>query len=137
MDDRGEKIVFLARAMLEAEPPAGTVEKKPVYLTVTFKVLCLLATLAMGGGALAAGFSYKPAQPLDRYQKLEVRALLFYVAQHKGLDEEALREEVEQTARVDDLDDLTRDSLPVVQRYLQEKWRDTPAPASQRKAHKS
>ena len=121
MDDHGEKIVFLARELLNAGLPENQPAKKALNVTMTFKTLCFATTLAATGGGLVSSFAQASSQPLSRYEKAEIRALVYYAVNHKGIDEAALLYEVEQKIGIHDLDDVTSGEFPALRRYLQEK----------------
>ncbi|MDE2030565.1 MAG: hypothetical protein KGI97_08410, partial [Alphaproteobacteria bacterium] len=80
--DQGEKIVFLARELLNAgmqEDPAPKAQK--THITMSFKTLCLTTILAAAGGCGVATMAARANErPLNRYEKTEIDALLFYAA---------------------------------------------------------
>ncbi len=60
-------------------------------------------------------------RPLTRYEKVELDALVFYAAKLKGLDEVALRRDIENHAGVVDFNDLTEADYLSAKSYLQSK----------------
>ena len=121
MDDQGEKIVFLAREILNEGLPQQTRLKKIVGVDMTFKTLCFTTMLAAAGGAAVDTAVHSESRPLNRYERVELQALLFYTARLKGINEEILRKEIEKESGVTCLDDLTAEDFPSARRYLQEK----------------
>ena len=121
MGDQREKIVFLARELLNASIPESPSNKKALNVTMTFKSLCFATTLAAVGGGLVSALALEKNQPISRYEKIEIRALIYYALKVKGIDENALRHEVGQKIGIEDLDDLTVSEFPAVRRYLQER----------------
>ena len=121
MEDRGEKIVFLARELLESSAIEAPVTKKTMTVTMTFRTLCFTTLLAAAGGNLISTYVHEHSRPLNRYEKIELQALVFYAAKTKALDEDLLRREVEQKVGIASFDDLTAKDFPVARRYLQEK----------------
>lgn len=121
MDDQGEKIVFLAREILNA----GIAEQPPVKrrsdVTMSFMALCLTTTLAAGSGALAAHTLHAAERPLNRYEKTEINALVFYASKLKGIGEADLSREVAAKIGVARLDDMTAEDFSKARKLLQEK----------------
>ncbi|MDD3370905.1 MAG: hypothetical protein PHE27_03660, partial [Alphaproteobacteria bacterium] len=100
MEDTGEKIVFLARELLEARVPEIPVAKKTTTITMTFKTLCFTTLLAAAGGTVISTYVQEHSRPLNRYDKIELQALIFYTSRIKNISEEILRQEVEKLADV-------------------------------------
>ena len=121
MDDHGEKIIFLARELLNEGMPRQEQQRKNMSVNMTFKTLCFTTLLAASGGGAVATAVHSENRPLNRYEKTELQALLFYATRLKGINEEILREEVEKQTGVARLDDLTAGDFPAARRYLQEK----------------
>jgi ABC-type sugar transport system substrate-binding protein len=123
VDDQGQKIVILAREILNAGvPPIPAAHKKP-DVTMSFKSLCLATILAAAGGGLVTTFAHEHERPLNIYEKTEMEALVFYTSQLKGMDETALRHEVETKIGIPHFDDMTAGDFSAARRYLQEKAR--------------
>ena len=121
MDDQGEKIVFLARALLNANAAETPIEHKPLSVTMTFRALCLTTMLAAGGSAIATAWVHESERPLNRYERFEIQALVFYAAKLKGIDEKALCGDIEQKFNISSLDGMTAGDFLAARRYLQEK----------------
>ena len=119
MSDQGQKIVFLAQELLKTGVPDHADYKKPPSITMTFKTLCLTALAA--DGSLVTSLMHEEDRRLNRYEKMEIDALLFYVSKMKGIDEENLRHDVEKQTGIISLDDLTANQFPAIRLYLQEK----------------
>ncbi len=121
MEDQGEKIIFLARELLESQafqPPA--VEKKP-RISITFRTLCLSTLLAAASGGFVTTYIYEQDRPLNKYERIELQALVFYAAKLKNISEDILRNEVESQIDIERFEDITAKDFPVARRYLQEK----------------
>ena len=121
MEDRGEKIVFLARQLLDEGVTQPEVQKKSVSIKMTFKTLCFTTILAAAGGVASSVAVYEQTRPLNRYEKIELQALVFYVAKLKGIQEDIVRQEVEMQAGISSLDDINSGDLSSVRTLLQEK----------------
>ena len=121
MDDHGEKIVLMARELLKAGMPESAARKKTLSVTMTFKTLCFATTLAAVGGSLVSAVASAKTQPISHSEKIELRALVYYAVKFKGIDESALRHDLEQKTGFEDLDDLTVGEFPAVRHYLQER----------------
>ncbi|MDR3450580.1 MAG: hypothetical protein P4M15_12710 [Alphaproteobacteria bacterium] len=120
MDDQGEKIVFLAREILKAGAPALPADRKAVQITMTFKTLCFTTLLAAAGGFGVTSYMQADERPLNRYEKTEIDALLFYAAKVKGVDEENLRRTMEQEIGIARTDQMTAADFPAARKFLQE-----------------
>jgi hypothetical protein len=121
MEDKGEKIIFLARELLEADAPEIPVVEKTSRVTMSFKTLCFTTLLAATGGNLISAYVHEQIRPLNRYEKTELQALIYYAAKIKNIDEDLLRQEVEKRVDVEHFDDITAKEFPAARRYLQEK----------------
>jgi hypothetical protein len=121
MEDRGEKIIFLAREILESNAFETPVKKKTTTVTMTFRTLCFTTLLAAATGNLVSTIVHEHSRPLNKYEKVELEALMFYATKIKGLNEEILRTEIEKKAGVDRFDAMTAKEFPAARRYLQEK----------------
>jgi hypothetical protein len=118
MNDRGEKIVNLAREMLRAEQSAGLPELA-VKTPLSFKVLCFATMLAAFGGSAVTEWINEARRPITRYEKVELDALVFYAARLKGMNEDVLRREIENRVGVSDFTDLTEHEYVIAKSYLQ------------------
>jgi hypothetical protein len=120
MNDRGEKIIHLAREMLRSDA-VFDVEPAAPKTTISFKVLCLATALTAVSSYAITEASYQNHRPLTRYEKTELNALIFYAARLKGIREDDLRREVEQAVGIGSFDDLTMREFPTARRLLQDK----------------
>lgn len=121
MSDQGEKIVFLAREILNAgvaTPVAAPVKKG--HITMSLKTLCLTTVLAAGVGATVVHLVHANDKPLSHYEKTELDALIFYAAKTKSLSETELRHAAAAKAGVRDLGDLTAANFASTRQFLQE-----------------
>jgi hypothetical protein len=120
MEDQGEKIIFLARELLNADVHELPVKKKTVSITMTFRTLCFTTLLAAAGGGIISTVAQEHIRPLNRYEKVELQALVFYAARLKGIQEDIVRQEVGKQVGVSHFDDITAKEFPTARRYLQE-----------------
>lgn len=117
MDDRGEKIINMAREMLRSgvvAPPSSTDNK-----FLSFKALCLATALAAFSGSAVTAWACETRRPLNHYEKTELNALIFYAARLKGINEDILRRDVEDTIGVGSFDDMTQSDFNAARHYLQ------------------
>lgn len=121
MDDKGEKIVYLAREILEAQPLTPPVAKKKMSITMSLKTLCFTTVIAAASGNVLSTYVYEQNRPLNRYEKFELNALVYYAARIKNISEELLRQEIEDQLGLERIDDISAAEFPTVRRYLQEK----------------
>jgi hypothetical protein len=122
MNDRGEKIVNLAREMLRAEMTVDPPELA-ARVPISFKALCFTAILAALGGSAVTGWIGDARRPLTRYERVQLDALVFYAARQEGADEGALRREIENRVGASDFGDFTERDFRIARNYLQEKIR--------------
>jgi len=120
MHDRGEKIVNLAREMLESErnlelhrPPA------PQNLSNQIKAVCLAAFIAAFGSQFVTHAIDENRRPLNRYEKVELEALIFYASRAKALDHEALRLDLLNKIARTSIEDMSRADFNQAREYLQ------------------
>ncbi len=120
MDDRSEKIIALTREIVRAnkmmEPEASASR-----ISMSFKTLCLVTCLAAAGGGAVAEWHAWDSRPINRYEKTELNALIFYAARTKNLGEDTLLQSVRTRFNLTTLDDLTERDFAAVRRYLQDK----------------
>ena len=89
MSDRGDKIIHLASELLRADmcvPPLPA--KSPA--SFSFRMLCLSSCLAALGGSAITAWNYQQLRPINRYERTELDALVFYASRVNGVDEEKL-----------------------------------------------
>ena len=106
MNDRGEKIVNLAREILQ---PPVTIEEavKQNNNTVSVKAVYFAAILAAFGGSFVTQWFSDTYRPITYYEKVELNALMFYAAKTNKLDESKLRNDVRSNLGLLSFDDLT------------------------------
>ncbi len=122
MEDTGEKIIFLARELLESNATVeAPVLKKTINVTMSFKTLCSTTLLAAAGGSVVSTCVHEQVRPLNRYEKVELQALVFYAARLQGVSENILRQEVEKKVGINHFDNMTAKEFSTARRYLQEK----------------
>jgi hypothetical protein len=120
MQDRGEKIVTLAREILRSDElalPKNSVTR----ITLSFKMLCLATILTGLGSSAVTGWIVEMHRPLNHYERTELDALVFYAAREKGLQEEDLRREVLAKLNLASFDAMTESDFIAARRYLQNK----------------
>ncbi|MDD3030189.1 MAG: hypothetical protein PHS57_07930 [Alphaproteobacteria bacterium] len=121
MEDRGEKIVFLARELLESRENEKPHQKKTLSVTMTFKTLCFTTLLAAATGNIISTYVHEKSRPLNKYERIELQALVFYASRTKSLDEATLRQSVEQLVGIETFDDMTAKEFAAARHFLQEK----------------
>ena len=124
MSDQGEKIVFLARELLNAGFADQAAQARKLDVTLSFKALCLTTLLAAAGGGFVTAWTHAGAHPLTRYEKTEIDALIFYAVKMNGVNEDELRRAVAQKTGVARVEDLTSDEFAAARRFLQEQTVD-------------
>ncbi|MDE1901415.1 MAG: hypothetical protein KGI37_07220 [Alphaproteobacteria bacterium] len=121
MNDQGEKIVFLAREILNAGIDENHAAVKKTRVTMSFTTLCLTTFLAASGGAVVGHMVQNSHRPLNRYEKTEIDALVFYTARLKGISEDILRQDVAGQVGAPNYDDIDASEFAAARTYLQKK----------------
>jgi hypothetical protein len=124
MNDRGEKIVSLAREMLSSDDGTPTTHRpEPNKMASQVKAICVAAFIAAFGSQLVTHMIDQTRRPLNRYEKTELEALIFYASQTKALDPTALRAGLLTTTAHPSIDDLTFSDFEKARDYLQTQLR--------------
>ena len=118
MNDQGEKIVLLARALLNSPPAELPISKKPLSITLSLKALCLTTILAASTGSAVSALMHEDERPLNRYERFELRALVYYTAQLNHVSEEDMSADLVKNLGVRRVDDITAGDFSVAQRFL-------------------
>jgi hypothetical protein len=121
MQDRGEKIVTLAREILRSDELPKLPESSIGRITLSFKMLCLATVLTGLGSSAVTGWIVEMQRPLNHYERTELDALVFYAAREKGLKEEDLRHEMLAKLNLTGFDAMTEGDFLTARRYLQNK----------------
>lgn len=124
MDDRGEKIVSLARAVLHSgcannDDFPSHVQKRAIPL----KTLYLTALLTAVGSSAVTTWANENHRPISHYEMVEIDALVFYTARQNMRDEESIRQEVKADLNIPDLKTLTVREYLNVRDYLRDRIR--------------
>lgn len=114
MDDRSEKIVTLAREIMHR--PVSVENREGQYSLKTVALAAMLSA-AGAGGAVAVTAEY--VRPLNRYERVELQALIYYIAQKRHISAETLRESFFVQFGVGSFDDLSRAQMQQARDYLQ------------------
>ncbi|MBI1273171.1 MAG: hypothetical protein GC131_03685 [Alphaproteobacteria bacterium] len=120
MNDRGEKIVSLASAMLQ-EPEAGSYAANGARYS--WKVVACAALVAAASTGIAASWAAEQRRPLTRYEKTELMALIHFAAKAGTEDEALVRDDFLQQFSIDRLDDLAHSQFALARDYLQRRIR--------------
>jgi hypothetical protein len=121
MYDQGEKIVTLAREILRSDELPKLPKSSATRITLSFKMLCFATVLTALGSSAITEWIGEARRPINRYEKTELDALVFYAARQKGLNEEALRRDVLDKLNVASFEDMTERDYQTARGYLQDK----------------
>ena len=77
--------------------------------------------LAAFGGGFVTAWNSDLHRPLNRYEKTELEALIFYASHNKGYDEDALRKDIEAKFGITNLDDMNNAEFQRARLYLRQK----------------
>ncbi len=115
MEDRGEKIVTLARAILHN--PANAREKE--HGKYSLKTLLLVTILSAAGAAAVSVYAAEYFRPLNHYERTELLALIHYAAQVHHIDRTALQTDFFKNFGISSFDEMTRAQMDAARSYLQ------------------
>jgi hypothetical protein len=122
MEDRGDKIISLAREMLRSNVDIEPVTPPPSPSNaISFRVLCFATLLAAFGGGFVTAWDGEQHRPLNHYEKIELEALIFYASHSKGLDEAQLRKDLEAKLGIINFDDMDKAEFRRARLLLQQK----------------
>jgi len=121
MEDRGEKIVTLAREILRNDELPNLPETPETHVTMSFKVLCLATVLTAAGSSAVTAWAVETRRPINHYEKTELDALVFYAARQKNVNESDLRRDMLAKLSVQSLDAMTEQDFTTARDYLQNK----------------
>lgn len=111
MTDRGEMIVRLAQALLDAEKggttPHGNLSARKPPACKGLRLLCLTAFLSGCCGAFLSHFVSERYRPVNRYEQTEIDALLFYAAQSHGDDPDVLARHLSSSLKLSSLRNIS------------------------------
>lgn len=123
MTDRNEKIISLAREMLRSDMVTKQQVPREDKRKFSLRLVCLTTILTAAGSSAATGWLIESHRPINRYERTELDALIFYAAHEKNLDESALRREVAAYLSLDNLEDLNFAAFREARAYLQNRAR--------------
>ncbi|MDD3183069.1 MAG: hypothetical protein PHD48_09745 [Alphaproteobacteria bacterium] len=126
MSDQGEKIIHLAREMLrenhEMVPHAKFGNCPPTTKhAVTLKIAAITAIISAFGGASLASLVDEMRRPINRYEQVEIEALIFYAARQNALTKDAVKNETEKALALTSILDINAMDYRRVRDYLREK----------------
>lgn len=121
MQDKGDKIVSLAREILRADHAPPREEPGATRITLSFKMLCLATVLSAVGGSAVTGYVVETHRPLNRYERTELDALVFYIAHQQNIPEDDVRHDVLAKLQLASFDSMTERDFLTARTYLQNK----------------
>lgn len=122
MQDRGEKIVNLAREMLQQ---SNGVNELPLVANHgggshhSWKAIALVGMLATAGTGTSASWLAEQRRPINHYEKVELMALIHFTAKKSQTADEVLGEDIFSNFGIVRLDDLTYGQFPEAKKFLQ------------------
>jgi len=122
MSDRGEKIVSLAHELLQngqlCRAQASNVRKQAKEKSLALKAACMAALLTATASSSVGHFIHEAGRPINRYERFEIEALVFYAARESRTPEQALRAEIQKALHLSSLHDITAMDYRRVRDYL-------------------
>ncbi|MEJ0063862.1 MAG: hypothetical protein WDO70_11920 [Alphaproteobacteria bacterium] len=116
MSDRSEKIVTLAREILARPEPES--DHGGQY---SLKTVALAAMLSAAGASGATVLALDYARPLNRYEKIELIALIRYAADTQHIEKDSIRDAFFDQFGIVSLDDLSNAQMNEARDYLQKR----------------
>ena len=124
MQDRGDKIVNLARAMLRSDFSNDLIAANSSKSNeLPIKAICVTALLAALGGSAVTSWANEAHRPLNRYEQVELQALVYYTAKQTSADEMAIKQQLEQELGVPTIENMTAQDFTRARDYLRSKIR--------------
>ena len=127
MSDQGEKIIHLAREVLRSghltEGFEGLHAMRAEAKTITIKAAALAALLAALGGAGITHLIEDTYRPANRYERVEIDALMLFAAKQNAMPEETLRQETLASLSLTSTQNLTVQEYIRVREYLRDRIR--------------
>lgn len=114
MDDRSEKIVSLAREIMHK--PEAAMLRQGHYNLTTVVLAAMLGAASAGTGTAILAEHYRP---LNHYEKIELKALIHYVAQMRRINRAVLKAEFLTQFGIHSLNELTHAQMQAARNYLQ------------------
>lgn len=126
MSDDSDKIIYLAHEMLRQttghDDPSyqnasdgkneGSFDKK------TLKTVCLTAACAAIGSVALTHYIGETHNPITRYERVELDALVFYAARQEQINEQLLRQQLQDVLALASLQDLSKKDYRRIRNYL-------------------
>ena len=123
MQERGATIIKMAEELLRTGTltPSSAAPAPPPRISAAVVVLILAVFLTAVASSAMTKWVLDGRRSIDRYERAELDALIFYIARTKGLDEKDLRQDIQTRLDIQELTDIKDRDFSVVRRYLQEK----------------
>lgn len=125
MSDQGEKIIHLAREMLrggqEIETRIKAKDEHAAQKLSVIKAAALTALVASLGSASLTHLIDESRRPINRYERVEIEALMFYAAKRKSLTEAEILHDIETSLALPSIMDMSALDYRRVRDYLREK----------------
>jgi len=122
MSDQGEKIIHLAREVLRSGRLAEITDSQPDHKAeskmLSIKATALAALIAAFGGASLTHIVEETRRPINRYERVEIDALLFYASRQASLPEESLRKDMQTNLALTSMNDLSAFDYKRIREYL-------------------
>ncbi len=126
MSDDSDKIIYLAHEMLRQttshDTPAyqnsGAVKNEGSFDKKTLKAVCITAACAAIGSVALTQYIGETHNPITRYERVELDALVFYTARQEKINEQLLRQQLQDVLALSSLQDLSKKDYRRIRNYL-------------------
>ncbi|MGE4351028.1 MAG: hypothetical protein AB7E52_02445 [Bdellovibrionales bacterium] len=124
MSDQGEKIIHLAREMLrDGREPENKSYKESIcesHNLFTLKAAALTAMIASFGSASVTHLIDEIRRPMNRYERVEIEALLFYAAKQRAMSQAEIAKQIEKHLSLTSIMDSCALDYKRIRDYLRE-----------------
>ncbi len=113
MSDYSDKIAYLARQILRDHRQTGSASPSPFRSSnrqtkdAAAHLAALAALFSAAGTPPVRSLAIQTDRPANKYERVEIEALIFYTARQQGLCEDGLRAEIREALSIPSLRDLT------------------------------
>lgn len=126
MSDDSDKIIYLAHEMLrqtthhDAPSYQSALDGKSEgnFDKTTLKAVCITAACAAIGSAALTNYIGETHNPITRYERVELDALVFYAAKQEQINEQLLRQQLQDVLALSSLQDLSKKDYRRLRNYL-------------------
>lgn len=123
MGDHQEKIVALASELLRernlcAVPRIPSAKQTAKEKSFALKAACMAALISASGAFLGTSFYHEMSRPINRYERVEIEALLFYTSRETRINQKEIKKQMQKALDLPSLQDLSAMDHRRIRDYL-------------------